>query len=128
MSDYPNIRLTAPDLPVVNVGNRANPIYLPPEVCTIIPGQASASKLSPEQTAEMIRFAVRNPSVNANYIVTEGAKTMGINPQSNLALVNPFHLGPRTSANTGVGKICAFNQSKAHHSPRSHPCRADPQV
>ncbi|KAL1837895.1 hypothetical protein VTJ49DRAFT_3281 [Mycothermus thermophilus] len=57
-----------PDLPVVNVGTRQNPTYLPAEVCVVLPGLVANRKLDPGQTAEMIRFAVRKPGQNATYI------------------------------------------------------------
>lgn len=73
--------------PVMNVGTRQNPTYLPPEVCVILPGQSSLSKLEPDQTAQMIRFAVRRPNENASSIVSEGAETIGIGQAANTKLV-----------------------------------------
>lgn len=57
--------ISNPNLPVVNTGNRENPSYLPAEVCIVMPGQNSQSKLDPAQTQQMIRFAVRKPWENA---------------------------------------------------------------
>jgi eukaryotic translation initiation factor 2C len=56
------------DLPVINVGSKTYPVYLPAEVCEIRPGQPCNSKLSPSQTAQMIGFAVRPPYMNAQSI------------------------------------------------------------
>jgi PAZ domain len=61
-----NITITERNLPVVNVVNRQNPRYLPAQVCHVLPGQPSRSKLSSGQTQKMIRFAVRKPVENAN--------------------------------------------------------------
>ncbi|RFU76037.1 hypothetical protein TARUN_6198, partial [Trichoderma arundinaceum] len=78
-----NIRITDPRLPVVNVGNRENPVYLPLQVCHVLPGQPSNSKLDPTQTQQMIRFAVRRPMENATSIVTKGLQTTGLTPGTN---------------------------------------------
>ncbi|KAL9010648.1 MAG: hypothetical protein Q9173_004437 [Seirophora scorigena] len=78
--------IASSDLPVVNVGNRENPSYLPAEVCVVMPGQNSQAKLDPAQTQQMIRFAVRKPWENANSIVQEGLPTVGLLPQTNVKL------------------------------------------
>ncbi|KAF8847869.1 putative RNA interference and gene silencing protein [Acephala macrosclerotiorum] len=75
-----------PSMPVVNVGTRQNPSYLPPDVCVVLPGQASGAKLTPGQTQQMIRFAVRRPATNARSIVTNGARLLGIEPPVNSTL------------------------------------------
>ena len=33
-----NQRINRPELPVVNIGNRTTPVYVPPEMCTVNPG------------------------------------------------------------------------------------------
>ena len=63
---------------VVNLGNAEHPMITPAELCNVIPGQMARQKLDPEQTAQMIRVAVRKPSKNARLIVDEGAKVMGL--------------------------------------------------
>lgn len=74
-------------MPVVNVGTRQDPSYLPVEVCVVIAGQAAGVKLSGRQTQNMIRFAVRNPAQNARSITTKGAGALGLTPQLNTTLV-----------------------------------------
>lgn len=59
------ITLQRPQLPVLNVGTRADPQYLPVELCTVLPGQAYRRIVTGDQTSEMIKFAVRPPNVNA---------------------------------------------------------------
>ena len=76
-----------PDIPVVNVGNRENPSYLPADVCVVMPGQNSGAKLDPNQTQNMITFAVRKPWENANSIVQQGPNTVGLLPQANVSMV-----------------------------------------
>jgi eukaryotic translation initiation factor 2C len=83
-----NRTLDKPKHPVVNVGTRDNPIYLPPEVCMVIPGQHAKAQLNPSQTQKMIQFAVRKPVHNAASIVDEGLKTVGLIPGINPRLVS----------------------------------------
>ncbi|KAH8821858.1 RNA interference and gene silencing protein [Xylogone sp. PMI_703] len=75
-----------PSLPVINVGTRQNPSYLPPDVCLVEPGQAAGGKLSPSQTQQMIRFAARRPADNARSIIVGGARLLGISPATNTTL------------------------------------------
>lgn len=69
---------TEPRAPVVNVGNAQHPTYFPVEICRVVPGQLSTSKLSPAQTASMINFAVRDPASNATSILNDGPSTVGL--------------------------------------------------
>ncbi|KAL4890621.1 ribonuclease H-like domain-containing protein [Aspergillus ambiguus] len=69
-----------PRLPVVNVGTRDNPSYLPVEVCMVEPGQPAKAKLSPNQTRNMLNFAVRTPAQNAQSIVSTGLRVLGLAP------------------------------------------------
>lgn len=78
--------LVRADLPVVNVGTRENPSYLPPETCLALPGQPGRTKLSPGQTANMIAFAVREPFRNAQSIVDQGFQTAGLSSRTNRLL------------------------------------------
>ncbi|KAL1601574.1 hypothetical protein SLS60_006489 [Paraconiothyrium brasiliense] len=83
--------LQHPELPVVNCGNRKNPMYLPAEVCIVIPGQPSRAKLDSRQTQEMIRHAVRKPWDNAASIVQQGLTTVGLDANSNI-FIRSFNL------------------------------------
>lgn len=67
------IKLELPQLPVLNVGTRADPQYLPVELCTVLPGQVFNRILSGEQTTEMLRFAARAPNLNAESIAGTAA-------------------------------------------------------
>ena len=87
LTDY-NITMRDPNLPVINVGTRQKPVYLPVDVCIVCPGQASNTKLTPSQTQQMIKFAVRKPAANAKSIVTQGAQLLGIQPAANETLVS----------------------------------------
>ncbi|KAL2075619.1 hypothetical protein VTL71DRAFT_562 [Oculimacula yallundae] len=78
---YPQFKLD-PRNPVVNVGNKENPNYLPAEVCQVLSGQPVKRRLSPDQTAEMIKFACRKPYENADSIIGDGRNVLGLNAQS----------------------------------------------
>lgn len=82
-----NLVLQNPQLPLVNCGNRGNPMYLPAEVCIVLPGQPSKSKLNANQSQQMIRHAVRKPWENANSIYSEGVQTVGLDENTNILLV-----------------------------------------
>ncbi|MCJ1386039.1 hypothetical protein MMC17_009164 [Xylographa soralifera] len=92
-----------PQLPVVNVGNKANPSYLPADVCVVLPGQPADAKLTPDQTANMITFAVRNPKANATSIVGRGLASLGLDPQ-NTTLAN-FGIAVSKNMITVPGRI-----------------------
>jgi eukaryotic translation initiation factor 2C len=94
-----NITVVDPNLPVINVGTWQNPSYLPADVCIVLPGQPSGTKLTPYQTQQMIRFAVRKPVQNAQSIVINGAKVLGIQPPTNATLVSDLTV---TSMERGV--------------------------
>ena len=67
---------------MVNLSNKKDEdqaIWVPAEQCDVVPGQMSNRKLSPNQTQQMIKFAVRKPADNARLIVDEGVRTMGLN-------------------------------------------------
>ncbi|KAF8664851.1 hypothetical protein AX16_000692 [Volvariella volvacea WC 439] len=73
-----NIQLKFPaDLPVVDVGTRAKTIWVPPELCDILPGCAYRGKLNDRETAQMIRYACNDPRTNFESIVNEGLPILG---------------------------------------------------
>ncbi|KAI9773827.1 MAG: hypothetical protein M1840_006052 [Geoglossum simile] len=91
------------ELPVINVGNRENPIYLPAEVCAIVDGQPSKTKLTADQTAKMIQFAVRKPAQNVSSISIKGAKVLGIEPQN--ATLKKFGISIEPQLITVPGRV-----------------------
>ena len=61
----------------MNVGTRSKPIYLPAEVCEVLPGQVSRAKLDKDQTTRMINFAKLDPGKCAESIVEQGLEVLG---------------------------------------------------
>ncbi|KAL8850376.1 MAG: hypothetical protein Q9221_004696 [Calogaya cf. arnoldii] len=71
-----NIPINYPKVPCINVGSDQRQVFIPPELLTIEPGKQYNKKLSADQTAEMLNFAVRKPAENARRIVGEGTSMM----------------------------------------------------
>ncbi|KAF2008657.1 Piwi-domain-containing protein [Aaosphaeria arxii CBS 175.79] len=103
------MRLKRSDLPVVNTGTREKPVYLPPEVCEVLPGQNSKTKLGSGQTQRMIKFAVRKPVDNAKSIVQGGLVTVGLDPKTNI-LLREFGITASPELITVLGRV--LNQPK----------------
>jgi eukaryotic translation initiation factor 2C len=95
-----------PKLPVINVGNRQNPSYLPVDVCIVLRGQASNTKLSRAQTQQMISFAVRRPVQNATSITTNGVEVLHIGGRPNASLSH-FNLSVSASLINVPGRVLA---------------------
>ena len=77
-----NINLQHTGMPVMNVGTRDNPSYLPVDVCVVQRGQQARTKISPSQTQQMMSFAVRKPLQNAISITTNGPQILGFGAQA----------------------------------------------
>ncbi|XP_077507753.1 protein argonaute-4-like [Amblyomma americanum] len=61
-------RLRYPNLPCIQTGNAARPVYLPLEVCVIVEGQHCKKKLDENQTSEMIKHTPQPPAKRFNEI------------------------------------------------------------
>ncbi|KAL7933965.1 Piwi domain-containing protein [Trichoderma chlorosporum] len=110
-----NIRIADTRLPVVNVGNRENPSYLPLQVCYVLPGQLCNNQLSSAQTQQMIRFAVRRPFENATSIASKGLKVAGLSDAN--PLLAQFGFKASQNLITVPGRVIAspkvsYNQSR----------------
>ncbi|KAF3318931.1 hypothetical protein TWF173_005341 [Orbilia oligospora] len=70
-------KLGFPLLPVVNVGNKERPNWLPAELCTVTPGQPFKGTLDGANTSSLITFACNPPTKNANVITSAGLKALG---------------------------------------------------
>ncbi|KAH0580660.1 Protein argonaute 1B [Termitomyces sp. J132] len=72
------IKLQHPtDLPVVDLGSQKKEVWVPAELCEIIPGQPYG-KLNDRETAQMIRYACNPPRSNAEAIVNQGFPKLGL--------------------------------------------------
>ena len=64
-----SITLNTPQAWLLNCGTREKPVWIPPELCEVMPGQAFRGKLSEQQTAKITLVAARGPGENARRIV-----------------------------------------------------------
>jgi eukaryotic translation initiation factor 2C len=105
--------LKRPNEPVLNVGTPSDPIYIPAELCTVLPGQPYRKFLSGDQTTKMLRFAARVPNQNAMSIAGD-ANTPGIGlgllhlqgaPDEQSRSIERFGLKANTSMLTVEGRI-----------------------
>lgn len=102
------ITLKYPDWPVLNVGAKNDPSYLPVELATVLPGQPVRRLLSGDQTSSMINFAARAPRLNAESIAGtpgNGLKIMGFNGPAQTNMVNNFGFEVGTELITVPGRI-----------------------
>ena len=53
-------------------------MWIPPELCTCMPGQPYRGKLSERQTTNILNVAARPPAENARRIVGDGQEVIGV--------------------------------------------------
>ena len=71
-------------------GTIINPVWIPAELCTVIPGQRYLGELNSSQTTRMLTIAARPPGENAKRIVAEdgGLGLIGVLPEMCETLVS----------------------------------------
>ena len=105
------ITLQLPDLPVLNVGNLANPQWIPQELCTVVPGQSYQRLLNGKQTTDMLKFAARAPNLNAESIAGSpthpgnGLRVFNLETANQVNSVRPFGFNVGTEMITVPGRI-----------------------
>ncbi|KAI2611949.1 Piwi-domain-containing protein [Hypoxylon sp. NC1633] len=72
------ILLRHTDLPLINVGTRTNPTYIPPEMCRVLPAQRASVELNTRQREIMVRTCKTEPGVTAGNIASQGLETIGL--------------------------------------------------
>ena len=100
-----NIHLKAPVGPVVNVGSKNEPVYLPPEICYVHGGQPARTILSPAQTAEMIRFAARPPNFIAQSVEGPSLKIFQVSDAEQKDSIGQFGLQQVTQMLTVPARV-----------------------
>lgn len=70
--------------------NRKEAIWVPAELCDIVPGSARRGKLTSEETAEMIKMACKPPAINSRCLLEEGLPTLGFSPQNRAPILASF--------------------------------------
>jgi len=71
-------RLRFPNLPAISVGQPERNVCLPPELCTILPGQVTNRKMDETQTAAMVKAAAR-PCDERKRKIMEAMQMAGFN-------------------------------------------------
>ncbi|KAI0483833.1 ribonuclease H-like domain-containing protein [Xylaria cf. heliscus] len=74
-----------PNYPVVNVGTKVKPVYMPAEFVEVIDGQPVRRKTTPDETRNMISFSCRSPFANATSISTYGRQVLGLDNSQSLS-------------------------------------------
>jgi len=69
---------------------RKEPIWVPAELCDIVPGSARTGKLTPDETAKMINIACNRPAINAKCLMNEGLPTLGFSGQRKAPILASF--------------------------------------
>jgi hypothetical protein len=64
-------------------GGTAQAVWIPPEVCKIVPGQYFNGKLPDDQTGRMILFTCKPPKENAEAIENVGLPRLGLKGHGN---------------------------------------------
>ncbi|XP_043472206.1 protein argonaute-2-like isoform X2 [Leptopilina heterotoma] len=62
-------KIKYPDLPCLHVGPQQKNIHVPPELCTILPGQATNKKMNENQTSNMIKQAATGTDIRRQKIM-----------------------------------------------------------
>lgn len=74
---------------MINVGRKDHPIYVPPELCVIRPGQPyDAELLSTKQKQQVLRFACQSPQQNSRSIISTARRVLGLESAKNSVMVS----------------------------------------
>lgn len=78
-------------LTMPSLGTIERPVWIPPELCTVSPGQMYRGPLNEVQLARMITIAARPPAENASRIMAKdgGLEMIGVLPNTCDSLVFP---------------------------------------
>ena len=76
------ITLKKPQAWALNCGTIQNPVWIPPELATVMPGQPYRGRLSDTQTSQMLTVAARPPAENARRIKGAGLKVLGLDREN----------------------------------------------
>lgn len=78
------------DLPLINLGSKQKPNYVPAELCEIVQGIAFRGKLSENQTSNMLNLACRSPQQNSALIRGEGFAKLAISSSDPCEVMQNF--------------------------------------
>jgi eukaryotic translation initiation factor 2C len=104
-SEYPNLPLRYPDMPVVDIGTKRRQILVPAELCDILPGTPYLGKLDGRETASMIKVACNPPADNAYSIRDEGLPQLGLSPREATSPLAGFGIDVSNEMTTISGRV-----------------------
>jgi hypothetical protein len=93
--------LKYPELPLINVGID-KPIWFPPEILEVLPGQIFREKINDNQTKVMINHACNSPKFNAELIENVGLPRLGLKGANSQLVLYRTPVVPDVSANSDV--------------------------
>ncbi|XP_066920100.1 protein argonaute-2-like [Clytia hemisphaerica] len=109
-----NVTLKYANLPCLHVGNPQKNVYIPMEVCEMVPGQRVMKKLTEDQTAIMIKNTAKKPEMrkaaidrivsDSNYAQDPYVKGFGIQVSQKMTTVDARVINPPDVQYSG-GKI-----------------------
>ncbi|KAJ3562580.1 hypothetical protein NPX13_g8515 [Xylaria arbuscula] len=74
-----------PKYPVINIGSKVRPVYMPAELIEVLDGQPLRRKTTPNETRDMINFSCRSPYANAKSISEIGRSVLGLDNAESLS-------------------------------------------
>ncbi|KAF6238496.1 hypothetical protein HO173_003464 [Letharia columbiana] len=114
-----NITLNTPQAWLLNCGTRDKPVWIPPELCEVMPGQAFRGKLSDHQTSQMILVAARGPAENARRIANGAHRVIGF--RGNNPSLAAFGVGVDSKMIVIQGRILEAPPSDVWQKISNHP-------
>lgn len=80
---------------MVNVGRKERPIYVPPELCVIPPGQPYDTELlSTKQKQQLLSFACQSPTQSSRSTISTAIRVLGLeSAQNSLMVSHPYANG-----------------------------------
>ncbi|XP_015077849.1 protein argonaute 5-like [Solanum pennellii] len=117
-----NIVLAYTKLPAIQCGNSAKPVYLPMEICKIVPGQRYTKMLNGRQVTEMLRATCQRPKERQNGI----QNIVKVNKYADDDLVHEFGIGVDARLTTIEARVLNPPTLRFHASGKES--RVDPRV
>ncbi|MCD9641208.1 argonaute 5 [Datura stramonium] len=117
-----NIVLRYPMLPAIQAGSSSKPVYLPMEICSIVPGQRYTKMLNGRQVTEMLKATCQRPGDRERTIM----QIVRTNRYDADKMVKEFGIEVRGELTTIEARVLQPPMLKYHESGQES--RVDPRV
>nr|WGH50461.1 argonaute 5 [Nicotiana benthamiana] len=117
-----NIVLRFPMFPAIQAGSDAKPVYLPMEICRIVPGQRFTKMLSGRQVTEMLKATCQRPADREKSI----GKIVSSNNYAADEMMKEFGIEVRSELTTFEARVLQPPMLKYHESGQES--RVDPRI